>query len=790
MSTREPISNVIIIDKNNTQTSTDQLGKADISALDKSSAIVLFHSSYLSYTLSAEDLSQTEIEIRLQRRTILLDEIILSPNRQSEHKIDVPYSVLVIPQKEIEFVNQQNSADLLQNTGSVFVQKSQMGGGSPVMRGFEANKVLIVLDGVRMNNAIYRAGHLQDVITLDANMLERTELLFGPSSTIYGSDALGGVMHFYTKNPVFSNSDKLLVNTNTFMRYSSANQEKTGHLDLNLGWKNFASITNITYSSFDDLMSGNTLLNGSAKSWDRNYYAERYETGTILGGTKVMRDTMTKNVNNSLQVGTAYSQLDLMQKFSLKSGQYLTHKLNFQYSSSSDIPRYDRLTEMSGSKLKYAEWNYGPQNRFLGAYTLDYIKSTRISDNIRIIAAYQKIDQDRISRRFQSTSRSTQMEDVKVMSLNADLFKRIQKGHELRYGTEVQMNTVTSKAETRNIQTDLVSPAPTRYADGGNLMNTLGIYVSDSWEVNKTFVISGGLRFTANQLKSEFKDTTFFKFPFTTAEQKNSALTGNFGLTWKEENNYKVSLLANTGFRTPNIDDMSKVFESSGNILIVPNPDIKPEYATNVEFGLSTVVNSAFKFDFNAFYTLLDRVLVQADYLFNGQDTILYNGTKCKVQAMQNKNSAYIYGFSAGTQIDFNPYLSVKGTINYTYGRYTDKKTDTVVALDHIPPVFGQFSTLYHGKSTDGEFFVRFNGPKLSKDYSPSGEDNAVYSADSKNGYMPGWFTLNVRIGYNITRNLRFNLACENLSDNRYRVFASGVNAPGRNFIISLRYKV
>ena len=117
-------------------------------------------------------------------------------------------------------------------------------------------------------------------------------------------------------------------------------------------------------------------------------------------------------------------------------------------------------------------------------------------------------------------------------------------------------------------------------------------------------------------------------------------------------------------------------------------------------------------------------------------------------------------------------------------------KKDTTYALDHIAPVFGQSSIIYKGKNTDAEFFVRYNGKKASADYSPSGEDNAQYSADKVNGYMPGWFTLNVRAGYSITKNLRLNVACENITDNRYRVFASGINAPGRNFIVSLRFKM
>ncbi|MFM8758166.1 MAG: TonB-dependent receptor plug domain-containing protein, partial [Methylophilaceae bacterium] len=127
------------------------------------------------------------------------------------------------------------TADLLQNTGFVAMQRSQQGGGSPILRGFEASRVLLVVDGVRMNNAIYRAGHLQNVLRVDNNNLDHAEVLLGPSSTVYGSDALGGVIHFYTRNPVLATNAQKSNNTGEgFVRLGSANDEKTFHFDINV----------------------------------------------------------------------------------------------------------------------------------------------------------------------------------------------------------------------------------------------------------------------------------------------------------------------------------------------------------------------------------------------------------------------------------------------------------------------------------------------------------------------------------------------------------------------------
>lgn len=778
-STREPLKDVVIQDKNNSQIKTDARGKANISTLLKNDSAFVYQFGYSAKKIFISD--TPELSVDLSAKSVNLDEIVLSANRKAESKIDVPYAMEIIKQKDVEFSNPANSGDMLQNTGQIFIQKSQSGGGSPSMRGFEANKVLLVVDGVRMNNAIYRGGHLQDVMTIDPNMLDRTEIVFGSSSTMYGSDALGGVMHFYTKNAQLSTDDKMLVKANAMVRYASASQEKTGHLDFNLGWKKFASLTNITYSDFGDIMSGSTKLNGYTNTWDRNYYVKRFDN----------RDSMVKNDNNNLQIGSGYKQIDIMQRFQIKTGEHLSHNLNFQYSTSSFVPRYDRLAgDYSGSNLKFAENGYGPQNRLLAAYTLNYDAKTLVSDNIKVILAYQKIDQDRITRRFQNTNRKTQMEDVSVLSANIDVYKVIKEKHELRYGLEVTNNDVKSTANFKDIITNVETPADTRYADGGSKISTAAVYISHAWEVNDHFVVSDGLRFTNTSLTCNFKDTTFFKFPFSTAKQNNQALTGNLGFTWKSEDDYKVSLLTSTGFRSPNVDDMSKVFESAGSTVIVPNPELKPEYTYNFELNLSKVIQNRYKFDITGYYTNLTNALVVKDFKLNGSDSAMYNGALSKVQATQNVDKAYIYGLNGGVQFDFNSTISFKSVLNYTYGRYIDSKNDTVVPLDHIAPLFGQTSIIYKNKNVDGEFFVRYNAKKSSNDYSPSGEDNAAYSADKTKGYMPGWFTLNIRLGVNITKNLRLNAACENITDNRYRIFASGINAPGRNIIISLRYKI
>ncbi len=202
---------------------------------------------------------------------IKLDEIIISANRSAEPLVNVVQQTLILTSEKIQQLNQVNTAYLLEQTGNIFVQKSQPGGGSPIIRGFEANKVLIVVDGVRMNNAIYRGGHLQNILTIDNAIVDRAEILFGPSSVIYGSDALGGVMSFYTKNPVLSDHKKLSLSGNAMSRFASAYQGKTVHADLNLGGRAFGALTAFTFSDFGDLRQEKNVFD-KYPEWGKRYF--------------------------------------------------------------------------------------------------------------------------------------------------------------------------------------------------------------------------------------------------------------------------------------------------------------------------------------------------------------------------------------------------------------------------------------------------------------------------------------------------------------------------------------
>ena len=776
-STKDPIVNAAVYTKGGAAVTTNEKGRADISSMAAADTIFVRHPAYGTNAFSSAQLKSMNYKLALSSRYIMMDEVVFSANKSEEKKDDVAYEIAVVPARAVETYNPQNSSDMLVSTGQVFAQKSQMGGGSPVLRGFEASRVLMVVDGVRMNNAIYRAGHLQDAITVDPNMLERTEVVFGPASVIYGSDALGGVMHFYTKRPVLGFDDKTYVGSNAMTRYSTANEEKTAHVDFNIGLKKIAFLTSFTFSDFGDLRAGNLHTPYDTAFGKRYFYVDR------ING----RDTMISNPDPNVQVYTGYSQYDITEKILFKQSDKVSHLLNFQLSNSSNIPRYDRLTQMQGPNLRFAEWNYGPQKRMLASYTLGLTSPEgRMYDKANIILAFQDIDQERITRRFNSVMRNDQLEEVTAISLNADLQKTKGK-NELRYGAEFVYNSVVSTATDTDIEADTTRPAITRYPDGDNSMMFAAVYATYNREISEKLIFSAGLRGTMISLESNWVDTTFFPFPFSSVKQTSIAPSGSIGLVFKPRPSWRFHVLGSSGFRAPNVDDMTKVFESVPGTLIVPNPELKPEYAYNAEIGMSKTLHEIARLDVTYFYTIMTNAIVAKDFTLNGQDSVLYEGAMSQVQAPQNVNNAWIYGINSMFTADFTENFAFRATINYTYGRYEDTENDTIVPLDHIPPIYGRVGLVYKERNFELEGYTFYNGWKRLKDYSPSGEDN-LNQAMTPEG-APAWYTLNARASYQFGKYIRLGLALENITDLHYRVFASGISAPGRNFVVSLRGK-
>ncbi len=760
----------VVITNGNLSVTTDINGKANISNFLKSDVLIFKHPFFKEFIISYNNLAELNFKIALSESILNLDEIVVSANRWEQNKREIPNKITSISASEIAFENPQTTADLLGISNQVFIQKSQMGGGSPMIRGFATNRILIVVDGVRMNNAIYRSGNLQNVISLDANSIENTEIIFGPGSVIYGSDAIGGVMDFHTLQAKLSSTDKLKFSGKVLSRYSSANNEKTGHADFNLAGTKWAFRSGISYSDYSDLKMGTKqhqeYIRPEYVAWINN------------------QDSVVKNKNVNIQKFSAYNQIYLMQKIRFHPNKNWDINYGFHYSKLSDVSRYDRLIQYKNNQLKYAQWYYGPQKWMMNLLNVKYSKTTKLFNQAKFVLAYQDYEESRHDRKFKNDEIRERTEKVGILSVNFDFDKQLNTQSYLFYGIEAFTNKVNSTGQQRNIYTGNIEPYASRYPDNSNYSSFAG-YLSFKNNFKEKFTFNAGIRYSQVQLKADF-DTSFYKFPFNDIYINTGALTGSLGLVYRPDNSWQLNTNFSTGFRAPNIDDVGKVFDSEPGTVIVPNENLKSEYAYNVDFGIIKSIQDKVKIDISAFYTILTNAMVRRDFTFNGNDSIIYDGELSKVEALVNADEASVYGFQLSVYADITKILFFKSDLNYSKGK--DKEG---MPLRHVAPMFGSTHIILKAKKIYIDMYANYNGKISNNNLAPSEQSKTyMYATDSSGKpYSPGWFTANTKISYQINKFLQINAGVENILDLRYRPYSSGIVSAGRNFIFAVRAK-
>ena len=772
----EVMPNVAVFNKDKSKIALSDIeGKFDVSIFLDKERITLKHIGYQEYRTTKLQLQRQGHEANLIMKAQQLEEVVMSVSKWEQQKRDIPNRIVSLDARAIALTAPQTSADLLQNSGKVFVQKSQLGGGSPMIRGFATNRLLLSVDGVRMNNAIFRGGNVQNVISIDPFTIKNTEVIFGPGSVIYGSDAIGGVMNFYTKRPTLSQTDSLLVHGNVNYRFSSANMENTVHADVNLGKKTWSSLTSISYNNFQDLRMGSH----GPDSYLRNTFV------LTVDGV----DALVVNDSPKKQVSTGYDQINLMQKWLFRPSSKWDLNLGAYYSETSDYSRYDRLIRPAsdGLGLRSAEWYYGPQKWFMGNAQILKKGNGKIYDGLKLGLAYQHFEESRINRDFLDEIRNTTKEKVDAVNLNIDLENRKIGDFRLYYGSEFIYNKVRSNGFDMNIATDEKTDAASRYPDG-SIWQSLAGYVNGEYKAKPNFTIMSGLRYSHVWVDAVFDDT-FYEFPFESADLSTGALTGSIGFSWFPRANLQLTLNGSTGFRAPNIDDVGKIFDSEPGSVVVPNPNLEPEYAYNAEIGIQRNFKDKLILKGTAYYTYLVDALVRRDFSYNGVSEIEYGGEMSNVQAIQNAAKAYVYGFEFGVEAYLTEQWSMSSNLTLTEG-IEEEDDGTETSARHAAPSFGDFHIVWKNQRLHADFFLNYNGEIANNDLAMSEQSKEYIYAVDENGdpYAPSWYTLNFRSQYDITNRFKITASLENITDQRYRTYSSGIVAPGRNIILGLGY--
>lgn len=770
----QPIEGVVLISENpRASTLTNAKGQADISAFKEAENIQIRSLGYKTQVLSYSQIQSTDFKMGMEQSILNLDEVVISSTRWRQISSNVPARIISISPKEVALQNAQTAADLLGVSGKVFIQKSQQGGGSPMIRGFATNRLIYTIDGVRMNTAIFRSGNLQNVINLDPFATENTEVLFGPGSVIYGSDAIGGVMSFQTLAPQLSLIDDPLITGKAVTRYASANNEKTGHFDVNAGWKKWALVTSFSAWDYDHLRQGS---NGP-DDYVKNIYPQRQDS----------MDVVITQDDPLLQIPSAYSQINFMQKVRFKPDENWDLQYGFHYSETSPYGRYDRHNRFRNGTIRYAEWNYGPQKWMMNNLNIAHQGNNAVYDQMSMRIAWQSFEESRIDRSLNGDERNTQTENVEAYSLNLDFRKKAGSKNTLYYGMEFVFNDVNSKGKLTDITTGLDQMGPSRYPN--SKWSSIGAYINDELRLSDKLTLQAGLRYNLFLLNADFSNNLdYYPFPFSDAKINNGALTGSLGGVYQPNESWAIKANFSTAFRSPNVDDLGKVFDSESGTVTVPNPDLEAEYAKNFDLGIAKVFGDVVKVDVTAYYTILQNAMVRRDFQLNGKDSILYNGDMSKVQAVQNAAVANVYGVQAGIEVKLPAGFTFVSDLNYQVGE-EELDDGTTSPSRHAAPLFGVSRLRYKYKDFTIEFNAIYQGER-SFDGLPQEEQakDEIYAKDGNgNNYSPSWYTLNLKATYQLTETFSVNAGLENLTDQRYRPYSSGISGAGRNLILSLK---
>ena len=702
-----------------------------------------------------------------------MDEVLVVFNKWEQKRNEVPNKIAKVDIRESRLRNPQTTADLLGQTGAVFIQKSQLGGGSPMIRGFATNRVLIVADGVRMNNAIYRSGNLQNIILIDALALYDAEVIFGPGSLIYGSDAIGGVMDFHTLKPRLSVDDHMILKGSALLRYSSANQENTIHADINAGWKKWSFLSSFTHSNYEDQRMGK---HHGQESYLRPEYIERINN----------KDSIIQNNDPRVQKFSGYEQTNFLQKIRYKPSDYLDLLYGFTYAATGNAPRYDRLIQYQQGKLRFAEWYYGPMLWRMHNLQVTHTRKNGFYDESRFISSFQDYTESRTDRKYGSLIRNNQAENVKAFTANWDANKNIKKG-QVFYGLEYVFNKVSSAGVRENIDSGMITPFVSRYPDGST-WSTMGLYGSYKINIKPKLTFTTGLRYSFNTLHATF-DTSFIKFPYDEADIRDGALTGNAGLVYRPQESWQFNGNISTGFRMPNVDDVGKLFESVPGSITVPNPDLNSEYAWNFEIGIIYHLSRKLRVEVNGFHTLLDNAIVRRPFSFNGKDSIFFEGIYSGVEALQNVSKATVWGLQISAELSITKRWTVQTYANWITGKETDDIKNIQVPLRHAPPFYGNTNLRYQFKKLFIELSAFYNSEVKNENLAPSEQAKKEIYAKDENGkpFSPSWYTVNLKASFQLNQHLAITGGWENITDQRYRPYSSGIVAAGSNLILSIR---
>ena len=732
---------------------TDESGKFQISNLPTGKYKVIFqligYETVKKSVVLANSKQILKLNIEMTPTVIQLGDVLVTASRNYESAHEVPQFVSVINPRKIRERNSRQTPELLREEPGLVVQKTNQGGGSPIMRGLKANKLLFLVDGIRLNNSTYRGGNTQYLNTVDSGTLERVEIVHGPISVLYGSDALGGAINLITKSPRLTLDGRHTFGGSASASISTADETKTSNFNIMTANSKWGLILKGSLKSFGDITrgskGGSTLMN------------------------RLQNDSRTNRVLNKKQSPNGYDSYDLSSKALIKLSDFQELTLAAQFNRQNSVPRYD-VVETLGDSVRL----FDPQERDLFYLTYVNRNPSPWFNKFTTTGSLHRQFERRRRIKFGSTNETLDQFRTLTSGLQIHFNKLLGSNHQLVYGSELYFDWVATKSSSRDLTTGRENAGLPLFPDGSSFL-TFGLFAQDAFHLLPKWKLILGGRFSSTKLRAPFEDDPNSLQNFGTIKQTNSAFTGSLGSQFAISKELSFVTNIAQGFRTPNLDDVSKLGPGKGNSFYdVPNAATKPEKTLSIDGGFK-IFSNRLRANIFGFYNSIADLLVRRPAEFNGLPFVIEEGDTLAVFHKENAGKAYTTGVAFTAEFFITSHLALRGNLSYTYGRNTSNDEP----LNSIPPFGGLLGIRWR----QNQYWAELNSRFAMEQKRLSFEDQADLRIPE--GGTPGWYTLNLKLGANVTKAVNLKVAVMNILDQNYREHLSGFNAPGRNFIFS-----
>ncbi len=751
-------------------TNTDGIVNIDIFPND---ATIIF--SFMMFKKTAytkQELNKLHNIVYLQRSVNLMQQNTSLLSTQ-EYSADLPFFTDIV---NLDDASTMDVDDNLSANDNVTMRANE--GGFSVFQGFEANKVLLSIDGIRLNDEIHRNGKVEGLLNFDNSMTQSVRKVYGTGFTIYSADAIGGVINYFTRMPAVSPDFAFhsFVEFNT--KYQSASNSFINNVNLSLTSAKIVSFTSLSYGNFGNITMGKNRkgLSEADSTYGLNLYYVDHSTNN---------DTIISNTDPYTQLNTNYTQIYLLQKFRYKINDFSNILLNFHYVNTSEVGIYSGLTEQNFDHPRFTECEYGPQDKLIGNINYILDKKTFFFDVLSINASYIKYNEYRITRKYKNPVALHQIENISVLKFNTD-FVKLKNLSRITYGLSYSYNDLTSTAFFNNIQTDSTWQGMTRYPTNGSFSSNQAVYFNIKSMGNSKLYVNFGLRVDFRHYHAEFSpESPQLPLTFTEIDKRNYAPAAGLNIDANPFGWFYLNFALAAAEHLPIIDDFGKIMVKNFTANI-PTDNLKPEKNYSGKIGTSIFLSDDMKIFGSCFITYAQDAIISKDTTLNGNDSLYFGTDRYNIATKVNIPKSYIYGCSAGASYNhkfgFFKKNSIKINTSVNYIKGVDLSEN--LPLPNISPLFGNVNFSLKVHSFEIKFGTIFNGEKPLNELSPVGEDYIEKAAST--GFLP-WQIYNAKLTFNHNNSIIISAGVDNIFDKFYRPYSTAISAPGRNIVFSAK---